>query len=207
MKTNKIINYLIFNVLFFIFSTSVYANSCENYNVQNNVIELFKQYDSYYKYIAKNTISNIQLLYPSMSFYNKDIKKYGCTGEIIVTSTTNGFYPSSNSYDNPYYSLVHISTYGIDKETLKDYKIDFYKKNTKYKCPIEYTVQNQYPEKLISITECINNSLFSPYGDGTFTCEGNCNNVQIGKSYSDNKKSEELNELQKLIEMSKKRKR
>lgn len=154
------------------------AKTCENDEVKNLVIEIFKEHNQYYKDIDKSSINNITLMYPAASSYDKDIDKYSCTGTIIMTSA-NGFLPISYDYENNYYSMIGHS---FDKTpTIKTYDI--------LKTYMEY--DSQISEGQILVQAGIRNNDFS--------CSNTCP-VITDMSYIEQEKRYMRKELAKQAE-------
>lgn len=107
------------------------AKTCEDTDVKDLVIQIFKENNNYYRAINKKSINSIVLNYPSISRYDKDIDKYFCNGTIIMEANTSGFLPSSYDYNNVYYSLIKKS---IFDDTL--YKFSKYELNVEYESQI-----------------------------------------------------------------------
>lgn len=99
------------------------AKSCEDSEVKNLVLQIFKENNRYYKSINKNSIKSLSLIYPAASRYDKDVDKYYCTGTIIMEANPSGFLPNLYDYSNDYYYLIHrysglikYSTYKLNVE-------------------------------------------------------------------------------------------
>lgn len=128
------------------------AKNCEDSEVKDLVIELFKQNDLYYKDIDPSTISSIYIQYPAVTSYDKDIDKYFCDGQLVMESYE-GFRPTNYEFfANSYFAKT---TNPFDA-TLTKY--------TKYVCPLNYSSQISEGTTLVSSSTLICN----------FSCEGDC---------------------------------
>lgn len=99
------------------------AKNCEDNDVKNLAIKIFKENNEDYKNIDKSSISSLTLLYPAASNYDKNIDKYSCTGTIVMTSSS-GFLPTTYTSDNSYYNKIknytkNIKTYDILKTNVE----------------------------------------------------------------------------------------
>ncbi len=158
------------------------AKNCENTEVKNLVISIFKEYNEYYRDINKNSITEIALIYPAISSYDKDIDKYYCTGTIVMKSIPSGFKPVLYDYSNEYYRRSRSDDYK------KLYKFDTYELN------IEYESQISEGETLVRA---------NVYGSNNFSCSyGICDKIP-DQHYIDEEKAK----IQKQLEIQAKEQR
>jgi len=139
--------------------------NCEASEVKELAINIFKQHNLWYKDIDPDSIASIILQYPAASGYNSNIKKWNCTGQIVMSSGTEGFIPKVLDSSNKYYSY-----YRGESEWIPDYGY-VYAKNEyhTYECSIEYSSQISEGSTLVSATNCTETNFFgNPVGGGKF---------------------------------------
>lgn len=121
----------------------VKAHDCESEEVKNLAINIFKQHNGYYAAIEDSSIANIELKYPAKQSYDASIDKYSCQGEVVMTSTNDGFIPTEYNIANSYYRKIG-----------REFK-------TQYICKIEYSSQLSEGKTLVYSDYCSG-------GDGDF---------------------------------------
>lgn len=145
------------------------ARNCEDNEVKNLVIEIFKENNEDYKNIDKSSISSLTLLYPAASNYDKNIDKYSCTGTIVMTSSS-GFLPTTYTNDNSYYNKIKNYTKNITT-------FDMLKTN------VEYSSQISEGNTLVQ----------SKMYDNDFSCSNICKTI-IDISYAQKEEQEKRKE-------------
>ena len=136
------------------------AKNCEDIDVKNQAISIFKQHDEYYKDIDKSSIADIELKFPASQSYDSSIDKYECTGVIVMNTKGTGFIPSVYSFDNKYFYFAHKYD---NEQYLKGY--DTYKLN------IRYSSQMSEGRTLVQIPT------YDLSTRGQFSCEGSCDGI------------------------------
>lgn len=153
------------------------AKNCEDSEVMDLVIELFKRNDRYFKDIDPSTISSIYIQYPAVTSYDKEIDKYFCEGHLVMESYE-GFRPTEYDYfSNSYYIKTN---HPLDTT---------FTKYTKYVCPLDYSSQISEGTTLVSSSTLSCN----------FSCEGDCTpliNYEKKKKIEENRKIEEQKRLE-----------
>lgn len=153
------------------------AKNCEDSEVMDLVIELFKRNDRYFKDIDPDSISSIYIQYPAVTSYDKEIDKYFCDGHLVMESYE-GFRPTEYDYfSNSYYIKTN---HPLDTT---------FTKYTKYVCPVNYSSQISEGTTLVSSSTLSCN----------FSCEGDCTpliNYEKKKKIEENRKIEEQKRLE-----------
>ncbi|MEI8390779.1 MAG: zinc ribbon domain-containing protein [bacterium] len=158
---------------------------CESESVKQDVISIFQQNNLYYPFINSGSINNIELSYPAVEDYNKEAKKWSCTGTIVMTSNEDGFIPTDTKGADHIFLPDDYNKYFIDKyrgdsdgEWLKKTKGDGYYLKSEYarnqyhtyKCNVNYTSQSSEGSSFVKSNYCMSEGLWGKKEDtGEFT--------------------------------------
>lgn len=148
------------------------ASNCEASATKDLVIQIFRDNNEYYKDIDPSSISSIELIYPAVTAYDKELDKYSCTGTLVMKSNKNGFIPSSFEYGNKYYDKINNNWY--DYKTLEKY--------TKYEVQLKYDTQISEGSLLVQ-TKDINQK---------FSCDEACGRISNQKYQKEIEKQEQI---------------
>ena len=159
------------------------AANCEATNTKDLVLQIFRDNNEYYNAIDPLSIASIELEYPAVTSYDKELDKYSCTGTIIMKSNENGFIPTLYDYNNKYYKKINNNWYNY--ETLEKFTT--------------YEVQNKYNTQISE-----NNLLVqSKEINEEFSCDIACGripNEKYQKEKEEQKKKQEI--IQKENELA-----
>lgn len=144
--------------------------NCESSVVKDIVINIFKENDYWYKHIDPKSIHGVFVDYPATTSYDKEIKRYTCTGTVRVTSNVDGFLPSEWEYENQYLKKMGGEHYWMryfvpnsgqvvrwELISGKSYLKEEYRNietHYHYRCPIEYTTQISEGQILVHSSTC-----------------------------------------------------
>lgn len=162
------------------------ASNCEAYDTKDLVIQIFKEHNEYYKAIDPSSISSIELIYPAVTSYDKELDKYSCTGTLIMKSNENGFLPSSYEYTNKYYDKINNSW--ADYDTLEKY--------TRYEIQLKYDTQLSEGSLLVQ----------SKQMNQKFSCDNVCGRIPNVKYLKEKEEQEKIEKENQKVQEEERRK-
>ncbi len=148
------------------------TSNCEAPDTKDLVVQIFKEHNEYYKAIDPLSISSIELIYPAVTSYDKELDKYSCTGTLVMKSNENGFVPLKYENGNKYYNKINNSWYNY--ETLEKY--------TTYEIQLKYDTQLSEGSLLVQ-TKQVNQE---------FSCDSACGRIPNIKYQKEKEEHEKI---------------
>ena len=162
------------------------ASNCEAYDTKDLVAQIFRDNNEYYKAIDPSSISSIELIYPAVTSYDKELDKYSCTGTLVMESNEGGFTPLKYENSNKYYNKINNSWSNYD--TLEKY--------TKYEIQLKYDTQLSEGRLLVH----------SKQMNQKFSCDNACGRIPNVKYLKEKEEQEKIEkENQKAQEEERKK--
>lgn len=158
------------------------ARNCEDVDVKDLVLNIYKENDYYYKYIDPTSISKIYLASPVATKYERSIDKYSCKA-IVTLEASNGFRPKKYEYNNNFYSKVQ--TY----ETI-DNGVQLIEKVNKIQCPVTYSSQISEGQVSVYSSYCNGGSFYDNSDADQFTYDENHPYIEVPGSRAKIQKEE-----------------
>lgn len=158
------------------------ARNCEDVDVKNLVLNIYKENDYYYKYIDPTSISKIYLASPVATKYERSIDKYSCKG-FVTLEAPNGFRPKKYEFSNNFYSKVH------SYETI-DNGVQVIQKTTKIQCPVTYSSQISEGQISVYSSYCNGGSFYDNGNTDIFTYDENNPYLEVPGSRAQIQKEE-----------------
>ncbi len=160
--------------------SSIKALSCHEKEVKDTALQIFKENDYYYKYLAPESIANVSFKFPSMNSYNSESDKYYCSATIFVKAAQGGFKPINNDPDNHYLEKISEEEDGVKK------------KYTRYECEINYASQISQDKVYVTATACGNGEDFNNKGNFSYNVE----RPQVQQLYPETQEEQPEQEVQ-----------